>query len=172
MFEIAGGILLALAILVILPLIFTFTIWSVSIILVLIILGFIGYFIYSELIPLLLIVAILAFGYIFYTGIATLFGNKNDFNIKSSKSTLLIAFIIFFIAVLLLNSLTTDKNASKQTTSENLSMTQTEQFTLQTECFEIRKNHKLCKEQNINCDETNLVAETDPLKFLVCITGQ
>ena len=51
-------------------------------------------------------------------------------------------------------------------------MTQTEQFTFQTECFEIRKNHKLCKEQNINCDETNLIAETDPLKFLVCITGQ
>ena len=172
MFEIAGGILLALAILVILPLIFTVTIWSVSIILVLIILGFIGYFIYSELIPLLLIVAILAFAYIFYTGIATLFGNKNDFIIKSSKSTLLIASIIFLIAVLLLNSLITDKNASKQTTSENLSITQTKQFTLPPECFEIIKKHKLCKEQNINCDEANSIAEANPLTFFVCITGQ
>jgi hypothetical protein len=96
----------------------------------------------------LLIVAILAFGYIFYTGIATLFGNKNDFNIKSSKSTLLIASIIFFLAVMLLNSLTTDINENKQTTSENLTISQTEQFSLQARCFEIIKNHKLCKEQN------------------------
>ena len=212
MFEIAGGILLAIAILYILPTLLTLTFYTTIIIGLLVAIGIIYWFIFVVKDGLLLFSLVCGIIFYFTIGTALLgivitklpflknqFANKivisNDENkrlFEHLKELYNYYYLIgldycvrvgFFIAICIFiffiyldvnkkKSLSTDINASKQTTSENLSMTQTEQFTFQTECFEIRKNHKLCKEQNINCDETNLIAETDPLKFLVCITGQ
>ena len=212
MFEIAGGILLAIAILYILPTLLTLTFYTTIIIGLLVAIGIIYWFIFVVKDGLLLFSLVCGIIFYFTIGTALLgivitklpflknqFANKivisNDENkrlFEHLKELYNYYYLIgldycvrvgFFIAICIFiffiyldvnkkKSLSTDINASKQTTSENLSMTQTEQFTFQTECTEIRKNHKLCKEQNINCDETNLIAETDPLKFLVCITGQ
>ena len=212
MFEIAGGILLAIAILYILPTLLTLTFYTTIIIGLLVAIGIIYWFIFVVKDGLLLFSLVCGIIFYFTIGTALLgivitklpflknqFANKivisNDENkrlFEHLKELYNYYYLIgldycvrvgFFIAICIFiffiyldvnkkKSLSTDINANKQTTSENLSITQTKQFTLPPECFEIIKKHKLCKEQNINCDETNLIAETDPLKFLVCITGQ
>ena len=74
MFEIAGGILLAVAILAALPHIVTLTIWSVSIILFIFFVGITVYFVFTEFTAILMIISLILFALLFYTVIATLFG--------------------------------------------------------------------------------------------------
>jgi hypothetical protein len=210
MFEIAGGILLAIAVLYVLPTLLTLAFYTTLIIVLLVVIGIIYWFIFVVKDGLLLFS--LVCGVIFYFTIGTaLLGlvitkfpllknqyvNKlaisNDENKKlferlkelynyyysiglnyciSVGFFIAISIFIFFIYtdVNKKKTLVTDVNANKQTTSENLTISQTEQFSLQARCFEIIKNHKLCKEQNKNCDELNSISETDPLTFLVCMT--